>query len=174
MRQFIEQRFKDCKLEVHPDKTQIIYCKDKDRRGGYEHIQFDFLGYTFRPRRTMNRFGKVYQNFSPAMSNKALKAVGQTVRRWKVQLRNDKSIQELAFIYKAKIRGWLNYYGKFYPSRLYTLADRIDMALMKWAMRKYKKLKGFSRRAKKRIRQYAEQQPNLFPHWRYSLKQLAR
>jgi RNA-directed DNA polymerase len=96
MKQFIEQRFKDCKLEVHPDKTKIIYCKDSGRRREYEHIQFDFLGYTFRPRRSMNRFGKVFESFTPAMSNQALKAVGQTVRRWKIQRRSDKSIEQLA------------------------------------------------------------------------------
>ena len=34
-------------LELHPDKTRIVYCKDADRRGDYEVTSFTFLGYTF-------------------------------------------------------------------------------------------------------------------------------
>ena len=168
MRNDIGQRFKCCGLELHPEKSKIVYCKDSNRRGEYEHIQFDFLGYTFRPRRAKNRVGKVFENFSPAMSNKAAQAIRQVVRRWKLQFQNDKSIEYLAAKYGAQIRGWLNYYGKFYRSTLYKFADHIDMALAKWVMRKYKKLKGKSRRAKQVIGKIAEMQPNLFPHWRYN------
>lgn len=174
MKQFIEQRFKDCKLEVHPDKTQIIYCKDSNRRGEYEHIQFDFLGYTFRPRSSMNRFGKIFENFDLAMSNKALTAIKQTVRRWKLQFYVDKSMEEIAHKFNPKIRGWFNYYGKFYPSRLYKLANHLDMAIRKWLMRKYEKLKGRHCRSKEWMRRYMVKRPHLFPHWQYSLKQWAR
>lgn len=170
----IEQRFKRCGLELHPEKSKIVYCKDSTRRGKYEHIQFDFLGYTFRPRRAKNRFGKVFENFSPAMSNKAAQAIRQVVRRWKLQFQNDKSIEFLAAKYGAQIRGWLNYYGKFHRSSLNKFAAHIDMALAKWVMRKHKKLKGKSRRAIGIIRTIAEKQPNLFPHWRYASNQLAR
>lgn len=173
MRDILEQRFKECRLELHPVKTKIIYCKDSDRRGEYEHIQFDFLGYTFRPRRAKNRYGRLYENFCPAMSNNALKAVRQSVRRWKLQFYNDKSIEDLAAKFKAKIQGWVNYYGKFYSSRVYKIADHIDMALKKWVMWKYKELRGH-RRAMLWIRGHIEKRPNLFPHWRYSLKQWAR
>ena len=174
MRECIEKRFRECGLELHPDKTKIIYCKDSNRRGEYENIQFDFLGYTFRPRRAKTRFGKLFENFSPAMSNSAVKAIKQTVRYWKLQFQNNKSIEDLAQKYRAEIRGWINYYGKFYSSKLYKIADHIDMAIKKWVMRKFKKLKGCQRRATKWVRRNAERQPNLFPHWRYSLNQLAR
>src|SRR5437867_3767802 len=54
----IKRRLGSCRLEVHPEKTKIVYCKDDDRRGGYLHEKFNFLGYTFRPRRSKNRHGK--------------------------------------------------------------------------------------------------------------------
>jgi len=174
MRDRIELRFKECGLEIHPDKTKIIYCKDSDREGEYEHIQFDFLGYTFRPRRAKNRYGKLFESFCPAMSNNAITAIGQTVRGWKLQFHNDKSIEDLAVKFKAKIQGWVNYYGKFYSSRLYKIAYHIDMAIKKWVMRKFKKLHGRHRGAMRWIRRHIEKRPNLFPHWRYSLKQWAR
>src|SRR5690606_31534819 len=44
----LKKRFKECKLELHPIKTKIIYCKDKDRVKEYPVTEFEFLGYTFR------------------------------------------------------------------------------------------------------------------------------
>ena len=68
-------RLKECGLELHPVKTKVVYCKDDDRRRRYPNEKFDFLGYTFRPRRSKNRFGKFFINFSPAVSDKAVKAI---------------------------------------------------------------------------------------------------
>ena len=68
------------------EKTKIVYCKDDDRRGDYPNEKFDFLGYTFRPRRAKNRWGKFFVNFSPAVSNEAAKAIRQTMRRWRLAL----------------------------------------------------------------------------------------
>jgi RNA-directed DNA polymerase len=81
----IEARLIRCKLELHPDKTKIVYCKDDDRRGTYPNEKFDFLGYTFRPRRSKNRWGKCFINFSPAVSNQAATKMRQAMRRWRLQ-----------------------------------------------------------------------------------------
>lgn len=174
MRQRIEVRFKECGLELHPEKTKIVYCKDNVRRKEYDCIRFDFLGYTFQPRWAITRFGRVFENFCPAVSNVSLKAMKQNVRQWKLQFQNDKSIEDIAAKYKAKIRGWINYYGRFYASQLYKLAHHVDQALMKWAMRKYKKLQGHYKRVRRWLRGHIEKRTELFPHWRYSLKQWAR
>jgi RNA-directed DNA polymerase len=48
-------RLAECQLEMHPDKTKIIYCKDGKRRGTYPNTKFDFLGYGFRPRIVRDR-----------------------------------------------------------------------------------------------------------------------
>jgi RNA-directed DNA polymerase len=71
----LKKRFANCGLELHPTKTRIVYCKDDDRRGEHPETKFDFLGYTFRPRRSKNKYGKHFVNFTPAVSNKAKKAM---------------------------------------------------------------------------------------------------
>src|ERR1700722_13591004 len=50
LRQVLDQRFTECGLLLHPEKTKVVYCKDTNRQGEHEVIQFDFLGYSFRPR----------------------------------------------------------------------------------------------------------------------------
>jgi Reverse transcriptase (RNA-dependent DNA polymerase) len=76
----IRERFQACKLELHPDKTRVVYCQDINRTGDHPEIQFTFLGYTFRPRKAVDKYGRVYVNFSPAVSREALKAMRQTIR----------------------------------------------------------------------------------------------
>ena len=74
-------------LELHPDKTKIVYCKDTKRRGEAEHTSFDFLGYTFRGRLARGRRG-FFVSFSPAMSPKAKKAIGKQIRDWHLNRRS--------------------------------------------------------------------------------------
>ncbi len=67
----VRQRLKECRLELHPEKTKIVYCQDDDRKGQHEHIKFDFLGYTFGLGGPRIRRGKFFVSFLPAISNKA-------------------------------------------------------------------------------------------------------
>jgi len=162
----LERRFAECRLELHPEKTKIVYCKDDDRRLEYPCTRFDFLGYTFRPRRSKNRWGKYFINFSPAISNQAAKAIRQEVRSWRLQLRSDKDLDDLARMFNAVIRGWVNYYGAFYKSALYPTLQHIDRKLARWATRKFKRLRRHRRRAEQWLRRIARRQPGLFAHWR--------
>ena len=159
-------RFADCGLELHPEKTRIVYCKDDDRKGDYPVIGFDFLGYSFRPRRSKNRWGKFFINFSPAVSNSAAKAIRQEVRRWQLPVRSDKALDDLARMFNAVIRGWVRYYGAYYPSALYWTLRPIDRKLVLWATRKFKRLRGHKRRAAHWLWRIARKQPGLFAHWR--------
>jgi len=109
IRRQIEERLRRCKLEAHPEKTKIVYCKDGDRRGSHEHERFDFLGYTFRPRPSKNRQGKFFVNFSPAMSDKAAKAARAMIRSWRIQCRSDKSLEDISRMFRATLSGWLSY-----------------------------------------------------------------
>lgn len=163
-------RLQECGLEMHPDKTKIVYCKDDDRQGEHAVISFDFLGYTFRPRRSKNRWGKYFINFSPAMSAKVGKAIRQEVRRWKLHLRSDKSLVDLARMFRANIQGWINYYGCFYKSAMYPTLRHINRKLCLWAMRKYKKLKCHRRRAEHRLGDIAKKYPGMFPHWKLGIR----
>ena len=127
-------------LELHPDKTRVVYCKDADRRGDHEVTSFTFLGYTFRPRLAKNRWGKHFVNFLPAVSKDAIKAMGREIRTWHIARRSDKSLSDLAHMFNTIVQGWINYYGRFYKSALHPLLQRINDHLVRWAMRKYKRL----------------------------------
>ena len=161
----LEKRFTECGLELHPDKTRIVYCKDDDRRGTYPHEKFDFLGYTFRARRSKNRWGKYFVNFSPGVSNAATKAIRDEIRRWQLRCRADKWIDDLARMFNPVIRGWINYYGRYYKSALYPTLRHLDRRLAHWAMAKYKRLRRHRRRAEHWIREVASRDPALFAHW---------
>jgi RNA-directed DNA polymerase len=158
-------RLAHCKLELHPQKTKIVYCKDANRRGDYPEYRFDFLGYTFRPRGAKARSGKLFVGFMPAVSDKAAKAMRQTMRRWRLQLRNDESLEALAEWVGPVVRGWIRYYGRFYKSALYPVLRHLDYYLMRWARRKFLRLKYHQRRAWLWLERVRLRFPTLFPHW---------
>jgi RNA-directed DNA polymerase len=164
IRREIEGRLRRCKLEAHPGKTKIVYCKDDDRRGSHEHERFDFLGYTFRPRPSKNRHGKFFVNFSPAMSDKAAKAARATIRSWRIQCRSDKSLEDISRMFRATLSGWLSYYGRYDKSGMYPTFRALNRRLVRWAQRKYKRYR-HQRRATHWLRRIAKGEPQLFPHW---------
>ena len=170
LRAAIAARMRECGLELHPEKTKIVYCKDDDRRRTYPNEKFDYLGYTFRPRRSKNRKGKYFINFSPAVSDKAVRAIRQEIRRWKLHMRSDESIEELARMYNPKVRGCLQYYGRFYRSALYVPMRQLDRSLARWAYRKYKKLRGHLRRATHWIARLSRRDPKLWAHWQLGVR----
>ena len=122
----LADRFAACKLVLHPEKTKIVYCKDANRRGDFPNQSFDFLGFTFRARKTMWQRHIPAHGFMPAASPKALTAMSRTIRRWTLHHRSDKSLQDLAEMYNPCIRGWINYYGHFYHTQLRPTLTRID------------------------------------------------
>jgi RNA-directed DNA polymerase len=162
----IEKRLQQCRLQLHPQKTKIVYCKDSSRRGNYSNEKFDFLGYTFRPRLSKSRKGEFFVNFSPAVGDEAAKSMRRAIRGWRIHRMSDKSIEDISRIFNPVLRGWLNYYGRFYKSALYPIFDQLNCALKRWAMRKYKKLRGRQRRARYWLGRIARREPNLFVHWR--------
>jgi len=165
LRRALEERFEACKLELHPQKTQIVYCKDTNRRGSYSVRRFDFLGYTFRPRRSMNRSGKLFVSFSPAVSDKAAKAIRKTIRRWELHHRGDLALEAIAKWTRPVLLGWIQYYGRFHRSVLRDVLRTLDHFIVRWAQRKYKRLKGHKKRAWEWLRRVKARQPHLFAHW---------
>jgi RNA-directed DNA polymerase len=157
-------------LELHPDKTRVVYCKDADRCGSHEVTSFTFLGYTFRPRLAKNKWGKHFVSFLPAVSKDAVKAMGRQIRSWHIARRSDKSLVDLARMFNSIVRGWINYYGRFYKSMLYPLLRRINNQLVRWACRKYKRLRRRERRAKELLVRIAKRYPDMFAHWRFGLR----
>ena len=160
----IEERLKECKLELHSEKSGIVYCKDSNRRKDYPKTSFTFLGYEFRPRSAKRRDGKVWTNFLPAISASAMKRIRHAIREWNLPRQTSVSLNELAKRYNAQIRGWMSYYSHFYRSALCRLYDHLDRKLMQWAQRKYRKVTG-STRARKWLTKVIGRQPRLFVYW---------
>lgn len=165
IRKRLSSRLKACGLKLHPDKTKVVYCKDRNREQDYETIQFDFLGYTFRPRSSKNHNGQLSVNFAPAISRTAAKAIRQKIRGWRLQLKSNKSIENLGRMFGPTIRGWINYYCAFYRSAFHPIANHLNWFLTRWAMRKFKRLRRHRRRAWHWLGQIARRQRYLFPHW---------
>jgi RNA-directed DNA polymerase len=161
----IRERFRACKLELHPGKTRIVYCKDINRTSDHPDIQFTFLGYTFRPRKALDKYGRVYVNFSPAVSRDALKAMRQTIRGWHLQLKSDKSLADLSAMFAPILKGWQQYYGRFRGSALKPVWRSMNLFLIRWLMRKHKRLAGRKTRAAEMLKRLAQSQPGAFIHW---------
>ncbi|MEU0821752.1 group II intron reverse transcriptase/maturase [Streptomyces mirabilis] len=160
----LEARMEEVGLRLHPDKTKLVYCKDSRRRGSAEHTSFKFLGYTFAPRKARYPDGKAFTSFLPAVSPEALKAMGQQVREWRIHRRTRLELIELADWINPIVSGWMTYYGRFYRSQLYPFLRRINTYLMRWARKKYKRLRSY-----KRFRAWwtglVQRAPGLFKHW---------
>ncbi|MCA1708072.1 MAG: group II intron reverse transcriptase/maturase [Actinobacteria bacterium] len=166
----IRARLADCGLDLNEAKTRIVYCKDADRRGSYEHTAFTFLGFTFRPRLSRSKFGHFFVNFSPAVSKEACVRMRREIRHWRIHERSDKTLADLARMFNTVIQGWINYYGRFYKSMLYPTFRHLNEILVRWAMRKYKRLRFHTRRARRLIAGIARREPGLFAHWKLGVR----
>ena len=127
----IEKRMADCHLALNQAKTRIVYCKDEKRAGSHEHVRFDFLGYTFRLRSARNRRGKLFTGFLPAISDDAAKQIRQTIRRWRLHLWSGTPLTDIAREINMTVRGWINYYGRFYKAKLTQSLQGIDEYLVR-------------------------------------------
>ena len=162
------ERMTEVGLELHSDKTRIVYCKDSNRGGSHEHERFTFLGYTFGPRLAAGAHGH-FVSFSPAVSNPATKAIRAKIRAWRLHQRSESSLSQLAEAINSIVTGWVTYYGRFYRSRLYPSLRHINDYLLRWAMQKYKRLHNRTTRARAWLKTIAGRQPELFVHWRLGL-----
>ena len=165
LRAAVEARLAECRLALHPEKTRVVYCADANRRGDYTVRCFDFLGYTFKPRRAKNRSGRLFTSFSPAVSDKAGKAMRREVRNWGLQRLSRYALDELLDRYRPMIVGWVRYYGLFHPSCLNRALRTVDLHLVQWAQRKYRTLRGHISRAWDWLRELRRRAPTLWPHW---------
>ncbi|MBU0477386.1 group II intron reverse transcriptase/maturase [bacterium] len=174
VRDKLSQRFRECNLELHSDKTKIIYCKDEDRQDEYDNISFDFLGFTFRPRLSKNKWGKCFVNFTPAVSQVALKEIRKKARKYKMHLRSDKTLEDLSNLFGPTLRGWVNYYSHFYKSAMYPTFEHINRILVRWAMRKHKRFRRKRKAATHWLGRLARRDSKLFVHWQFGIYPAAK
>jgi RNA-directed DNA polymerase len=166
LRANLQARFSECKLELNPDKTRIVYCKCSARRGEFPVINFDFLGYTFGPKRARSPRG-YFVGYLPAVSRKATKAFRDKVRSSGIHRQVDKKLSDIADMWNPILRGWIQYYGRFYPSALYPTFNHFNLVLERWIRRKYRKYRYRKIAAHDWLGRIAKQQPKLFVHWQY-------
>jgi RNA-directed DNA polymerase len=165
----LRSRFAECGLELHPDKTRIVYCKDENRKDKHEKTSFDFLGYTFRSRGAKDKGGNVFRSFTPAVSRSALKAMRKKTKQLNWRNRTELSLDEIAEKYNPVLQGWLNYYGAYYRSAIYPGWQHFNMTLVAWAMKKYKSLRGRKLEAARFIENIALKEADMFVHWRQGM-----
>jgi RNA-directed DNA polymerase len=165
LREALDRRFAECRLMLHPEKTKIVYCKDSNRKRQHPTLHFDFLGYQFRPRSAKWRDDSYGTSFLPGASPKALVAIRQAIRRWSLQTRSDKALDDLARMFNPYICGWINYYSHFYKSALYPTLRRIDVYLIRWARRKFKRFRQRPKAARDWLARVVRSTPDLFAHW---------
>jgi len=167
----IRHRLAECGLELHSEKTRIVYCKDANRKLRYENVAFDFLGYTFQPRRARNRNGRNFVSFLPAISTKAATGIRQTVRAWRIaSTRSNRELEDLAKLIDPAVRGWMNYYGRFYRTKCIAVLQHINEALARWARWKYKRLRRRESASIHWLGRLAERAPNLLVLWQLGVK----
>jgi RNA-directed DNA polymerase len=169
----IVERLATCRLEVNLEKTRIVYCRNDSRPSSFEHERFDFLGFTFRQRRCQSRKGEYFSGFNPAISDEARKRIGATIRGWHLIRRSDSSLADLAKMINVVVRGWSNYYGRYFPSELYTVLKRLNNHLLAWARRKYKRMRYQPPKARQFLDSVARREPKLFAHWELGLRPTA-
>lgn len=166
VKKLLAERFAACGLELHPAKTRIVYCKDSNRGGTYPHVQFTFLGFTFRPRSAISPEGKLFTSFLPGASREALTRMRQQIRSWRLPRQTPGTLQEFSKTYGPTLTGWWNYYSVFYPTALSAVFQRFDLALARWARRKYKRLSRHRRQSRSWLRLVSQHESYLFVHWR--------
>jgi len=165
----VQQRFAQCKLMLNEEKTRIVYCKGNRRKEKYEVISFDFLGYTFRPRKAVDKNGLVFTGYLPAISNKSMKRIREKIRDWQLKRHTFHKLETIAGKINSMLRGWITYYGKFYPTRLKNLLEEVNRLLARWVMAKYKRYRGKPSRAYYWLGNISEKEKSLFYHWTWGV-----
>lgn len=160
-------RMNEVGLELHPEKTGIVYCRDSGRRDPWDGPEsFDFLGYTFRPRGVQGKNGR-FTGFGPAVSKQAVKRMSETVRSWRLHKQVGLTWAQLTRWIGPVIRGWMSYYGRFYRSALYPLLARVNYHVQQWLWHKYRRLRPLKALARAWKRATA-QNPRALPHWQWT------
>jgi RNA-directed DNA polymerase len=168
MKAALATRLAECQLELHPDKTKIVYCKDGRRRGKYPNTKFDFLGYCFRSRAAISRQRKMFTGYGPQVSASSLKAMRQKIKGLHLRRRTHVRLADIAQELNPILQGWLNYYGRYAPAALHPVWKYVNETLIAWAMRKYKRYAGRKIQAGQMIGSIANKRRRLFVHWHQS------
>ncbi len=167
LRQSVRARLEQCRLKLNEEKTKIVYCKTSRRQQNYPNIMFDFLGFTFRPRRARDkRSGVSFTSFLPAISRKSAQKVRDEIKAWKLYRLQQFKLPLIARMKNPIITGWVNYYGKFGRTEFWKVMVYLNKTLARWARKKFKGLKLCRSRSIYWLASVAKDNTALFYHWR--------
>ena len=163
----LSARMAEVGLELHPDKTKIVYCEDEDRRGRYSVTSFAFLGYTFRARTLRSGTGNLFDGFAPAIGPAVLEQKSRQLRDMRIHGQTGQSLDDLAAVINPVVAGWMDYCGRHCRWELYPLLLRVNAYLARWARNKYERLRVVAR-LKEWWSGVLDRDPELFAHWRWT------
>jgi len=167
LRRSVGARLRQCKLRLNEEKTKIVYCKTSKRHQDYPNTMFDFLGFTFRPRRALDRrHGVSFTSFLPAISRKSAQRIRNEIRAWRLYRLQQLKLPCIASFKNPIISGWVNYYGKFGRTEFWKVMDFLNKTLSRWARKKFKSLKHGKGRSIYWLANVAFRNKTLFYHWR--------
>jgi RNA-directed DNA polymerase len=165
----LKKRLAECRLEIHPDKTRIVYCRSDNNPGRHEHESFDFLGYTFRRRLVRSSVGKYFNGFTPAVSKSAAQKFRDRMR----ELRGKGKMttpEEMARILNPVIRGWMDYFSRYTPSEAKDVLNFVNQLLARWLRRRYRRIRGSLQGAFRWLFLIYRTSPDLFYHWQMGIR----
>jgi hypothetical protein len=167
--QLVHQRMESVVLELHPQKTKMVYCRDYRRKEKHPIVKFDFLGYSFQPRTAYSKKkGNLFLGYDCAISIGSRKRIADKLEELNVNKLSFKSIVGEAQYLNPVIRGWVHYYGKFKMYELTKVFRLLSRRLVWWARKRYKRYKTSIRKAYKWLATVRKQYPTLFYHWNFS------
>lgn len=162
----LKERMRMCGLEIHPEKSKIVYCQRNNEKIDGEITSFTFLGYCFRPRLTKSRSGQYFMGFTPAVSAESATVFREKIR---LEIQNSKTtdIVTLSKRLNPIIRGWYNYFGKYCPSEAFRKGiNYVNLKLVRWLERTRKAVRRSLTKAQRLLHRVAMSSPEMFYHWK--------
>jgi RNA-directed DNA polymerase len=166
----VRGRLEECELSLNEKKTKIVYCQDYRREKRDYRVKFDFLGFSFQPRTIKSQRGGLFLGYVCTISTASEKHIVEQFRKLKFHKWCNVSIEYIALRLNPKIRGWINYYGKFNRYALSRVFRRFHYRLMKWVLNRHKRFKHNKRKAFQWLRNMRANKPDLFHHWKVGFK----
>lgn len=166
----LRARMQDYELELHPEKTKMVYCKNYQRKEKHDNNSFIFLSYSFQPRTIKSKFGskKRILWFSAAISQQAKTSIREKLREILITQWSSQKLEWFAQKLNPKIRGWINYYAKFNRHKAYEVFYYLNGLIRQWMKNTYK-VRGKAWLYEK-YQKIQTANPDLFYHWRLGIK----
>jgi group II intron reverse transcriptase/maturase len=163
----VKERLEQVKLRLNVSKTRIVYCKDYKRKETHKEVKFEFLGFSYQPRSRQSQEGRnPYLAFSAEISESNAKRIREQIRGLKEWKDTTIEVDQIALKLESKLRGWINYFGRYSKRELRHAIRQVDKCLVKWIQAKYK-LKSLRKAliVLEQLKSKIRQGRSIFYHW---------